>query len=159
MQIQPLESTRVEAVVQLALRAWAPVFESIRDVLHAELYRASYPNGWEISQREAVREVCSSVEMQVFTANDGNLTLGFVAVRLDEKSKTGEIYMIAVDPDHQKRGIAAALTEFAIERMREAGMEVVMVETGADNGHEPARRTYEKAGFHPWPAVKYFKYL
>lgn len=43
--------------------------------------------------------------------------------------------------------------------MKEAGMEVAMVETGADAGHEPARRTYEKAGFHPWPAVKFFKYL
>ena len=52
-----------------------------------------------------------------------------------------------------------ALTEFAVTRMWEEGMEVAMVETGADPGHEPARRTYEKAGFLPWPAVKFFKYL
>lgn len=159
MNIRPLESTRIDSVVQLALRAWEPVFESIKKVLHPDLYRASYPDGWESSQRQAVEEVCSSGEMHVFTANEANLTLGFVAIRLDEKSKMGEIYMVAVDPDHQNRGVATALTEFAIERMKVAGMEVAMVETGSDPGHEPARRTYEKAGFRPWPAVKFFKYL
>ncbi|MGQ0542367.1 MAG: GNAT family N-acetyltransferase [Blastocatellia bacterium] len=146
-------------MVQLALRAWAPVFESIEKVLHPDLYRASYPDGWESSQRQAVKEACSSGEMHVFTANEANLTLGFVAIRLDEKSKMGEIYMIAVDPDAQKRGVASSLTDFALERMKESGMEAAMVETGADPGHEPARRTYEKAGFRPWPAVKFVKYL
>lgn len=159
MNIEPLESNRIDTVVQLSIRAWAPVFESIERVLHPDLYRASYPDGWEASQRQAVYDVCTSSEMEVFTANDGETTLGFVAIRLDAKMKMGEIYMIAVEPDHQGRGIASALTALAIERMKDRGMEVAMVETGADQGHEPARRTYAKAGFHPWPAVKFFKYL
>jgi ribosomal protein S18 acetylase RimI-like enzyme len=159
MKIERLENDRVEDVVRLSLRAWAPVFVSIERAMHPELYRRSYPDGWEKSQAEAVRDVCTSGECEVYTANDGEATLGFVAIKLDENSKLGEMYMIAVDPEHQGRGIASALTEFAVSRMKEAGMEVAMVETGADAGHEPARRTYEKAGFHPWPAVKFFKYL
>lgn len=106
-----------------------------------------------------MRSVCTSNDCEVYTANDGDATLGFVAMKLDETTKLGEIYMIAVDPDHQGRGIASELTAFAANRMKEAGMEMAMVETGADAGHEPARRTYAKAGFHPWPAVKFFKYL
>jgi hypothetical protein len=38
-------------------------------------------------------------------------------------------------------------------------MTTAMVETGGDPGHAPARRTYEAAGFHPFPVVKYFKKL
>jgi hypothetical protein len=38
-------------------------------------------------------------------------------------------------------------------------MTVVLVSTGGDIGHAPARRTYEKAGFTPMPAVHYFKAL
>ena len=159
MEIEPLENERTEAVIQLSLRAWAPVFESIEAVLHPVLYSQSYPDGWHASQSQAVREACTSDDFQVYTANEGEATLGFVAIRLDEKTKMGEMYMIAVDPDHQGRGIASALTEFAVNRMKEAGMEVAMVETGADPGHEPARRTYAKAGFHPWPAIKFFKNL
>ena len=143
--------------MRLSLRAWAPVFVSIERTMHPELYRRSYPDGWETSQAEAVRDVCTSGECEVYTANDGNETLGFVAIKLDEASKLGEIYMIAVDLEHQGRGLASELTEFAVNRMKQAGMEVAMVETGADAGHEPGRRTYEKAGFHPWPAaVKFF---
>ncbi len=47
----------------------------------------------------------------------------------------GEIYMLAVDPDHQGGGIGTALTEFALARIKDAGMAVAMVETGGDAGH------------------------
>jgi hypothetical protein len=36
-------------------------------------------------------------------------------------------------------------------------MTTVMVETGGDPGHAPARRTYESAGFRPFPVARYFK--
>ena len=71
----------------------------------------------------------------------------------------GEIYMVAVDPDHQRRGIAMALIEFALDRMKDAGMTVAMVETGGDPGHAPARAAYEKMGFGLFPVARYFKKL
>jgi GNAT superfamily N-acetyltransferase len=64
--------------------------------------------------------------------------------------------MLAVDPGHQHRGLGTALTAFAIERIRAAGAPVAMVGTGADPGHAPARRTYEKAGFSLVPMARYF---
>jgi hypothetical protein len=48
---------------------------------------------------------------------------------------------------------------FAVDRMKEAGMEVAMVETGGDWGHAPARAAYEKAGFRVLPLARYFKKL
>ena len=70
-----------------------------------------------------------------------------------------ELEEIAVDPDYQGGGIWAALTEFALGRLREAGMAVAMVETGGDPGHAAARRTYEKAGYTKLPIARYFKNL
>ena len=35
-------------------------------------------------------------------------------------------------------------------------MRMVMVETGDDPGHEPARRLYESAGYQRWPVARYF---
>lgn len=67
--------------------------------------------------------------------------------------------MIAVDPDHQRKGIAMALSEVALEWMTDAGMTTAMVSTGGDPGHAPARRTNEKAGFRAFPSVQYFKKL
>jgi GNAT superfamily N-acetyltransferase len=67
--------------------------------------------------------------------------------------------MLAVDPDHQTGGIGTALMEFALDRLKDAGMRIAMVETGGDPGHAPARRTYERAGFTLLPIARYFKNL
>ena len=83
--------------------------------------------------------------------------VGFVAVEIHQGDNLGEIYMLAVDPDYQGRGIGTALTEFALDRIQDAGMTVAMVETGGDPGHAAARRTYEKAGYVQLPIARYFK--
>ena len=71
----------------------------------------------------------------------------------------GEIHMIAVDPDFQRRGIAKDLTNHSLAWLKEAGMTTVVVDTGGDPGHAPARRTYESAGFRLFPIARYFKKL
>ena len=83
-----------------------------------------------------------------------------VAVELDHPERSmGEISILAVDPDHQGGGIGTALTEFALDRLKDAGMTVAMVDTGGDPGHAAARRTYEKAGYVQLPIARYFKNL
>ena len=97
---------------------------------------------------------------RVWVAEVGASVVGFVSVEIfDPKRSMGEISILAVDPDHQGGGIGTALTEFALERLKDAGMMVAMVETGGDPGHAAARRTYEKAGYTLLPIARYFKNL
>lgn len=167
VRIEPYTAHHLNAVIQLSLRAWAPVFESIQNAMDADLYQAFYPDHWRVSQQQAIEEVCAAEDTHVWVAKvfdqaaieDAGLTVGFIAVKLHLEDKMGEIYMIAVDPDVQGQGIGTALIEFAIAWMKEAGMSIAMVETGGDPGHAPARRTYEKAGFGLWKVARYFKKL
>jgi GNAT superfamily N-acetyltransferase len=159
MQIEPYNPQQLEAVISLSLRAWTPVFDSIQDTLDADVYRVFYPDGWRVSQQKAVEDVCAAEETNVWVAIDADFTIGFVAVKLDSESSMGEIYMVAVDPDFQGRGIGIALTEFALAWMKDAGMSIAMVETGCDPGHAPARHTYERVGFGLLPVARYFKKL
>ena len=71
----------------------------------------------------------------------------------------GEVYVLAVDPRCQRQGVGNALLEHSFERIRRAGMNMVMVETGDDRGHAPARSAYESTGFERWPVARYFKDL
>ena len=64
--------------------------------------------------------------------------------------------MIAVHPEHQRLGHARALMEFAIQRLRDQGLELLNVGTGGDPGHEPARALYEAVGFTGVPLVNYY---
>ncbi|MBW4546990.1 MAG: GNAT family N-acetyltransferase [Symplocastrum torsivum CPER-KK1] len=159
MQIEPYDAQQLDAVIRLSLRAWTPVFESIQNVLDADVYRAFYPDNWRVSQQKAVEDVCAAEDTNVWVAIATGSTVGFVAVKLDSESSMGEIYMVAVDPDFQGHGIGSALIEFALAWMKNAGMSVAMVETGGDPGHTPARRTYERLGFRLLLIARYFKKL
>ena len=159
MRIRQYEDRDADAVVGLSLRAWAPIFASIKRVMGSEIFQGLYLKGWRESQRQAVREVCASREKPVWVADADGTAIGFVAVEVHPDSNMGEIYMLAVDPDHQGVGIGTALTEFVLERIKDAGMEIAMVETGGDPGHAAARRTYEKAGYTQLPIARYFKKL
>jgi ribosomal protein S18 acetylase RimI-like enzyme len=107
-----------------------------------------------------VEEVCATKKGLVWVDEAGASAVGFVAVEFDHPERSmGEISMLAVDPDHQGRGIGTALTGFTLDRLKDAGMTVAMVETGGDPGHAPARRVYEKAGYTLLPIARYFKNL
>ena len=159
LRIEPLEDSQVDSIVALSLRAWAPVFDGMKTEMPAAAFAAFYPDGWQVRQRIDVTNVCQDPACTVWVALDDGAVTGFVATRSHSEDSMGEIYMIAVDPDRQRRGIGTALTDFALDRMREEGLSIALIETGADPGHAPARRSYEKSGFMPWPVVRYVREL
>jgi ribosomal protein S18 acetylase RimI-like enzyme len=71
----------------------------------------------------------------------------------------GVIEIIGVDPDYQRRGVGARLTQFALDHMRRRGMDIAVVETGGDAGHAPARALYGDVGFTLLPIARYFRPL
>lgn len=156
-QIVPFAQSHLESVIQLSLRAWEPVFDSIRNALEPAVYSAFYPD-WREVQRNDVTAACTSAEHDTWVAQIGENVVGFVDITRSDQV-LAEIHMLAVDPAYQGQGIGIQLTEFAVERMRQAGASVAMVQTGGDPGHAPARRTYEAAGFRLFPAAQYFRKL
>jgi GNAT superfamily N-acetyltransferase len=155
VRIRPFETSDAVAVVDLSLRAWAPVHVSIREALGPEINDALQPD-WRAKQRIDVEDVLATTTNNVWVADMDGLVAGFVAVRIHDDRRIGEIEMLAVDPSHQGSGVGAALTKFALDWIKASGISVAMVGTGADPGHAPARRTYEKAGMTLVPMARYF---
>jgi ribosomal protein S18 acetylase RimI-like enzyme len=159
IEIREFREGDLETVVEFSLRAWAPVFASVRDVLGDDIFLRLHPD-WKANQAEAVRSSCTNDERDVFVAVANGHPVGFVAVALNAfPERMGVIDVIGVDPDYQRRGISLRLTEFATKHMRSCGMDIAVVETGGDPGHTPARRTYETAGFTLLPIARYFRLL
>lgn len=159
LHIRPLHEHDVEAVVQLSLSAWAPVFESFRQVLGPAIYTAIWPD-WQASQRAGIEGVCADREgTPTWVAEVDGTVAGFLSYKLSPADRTGEVLLLAVHPEHQNRGIGTALNEFALRQMQESGVQLARVETGGDPGHAPARRCYEKAGYTGLPLVRYFQKL
>ncbi|MEU1896995.1 GNAT family N-acetyltransferase [Nocardiopsis dassonvillei] len=151
------ESDR-EAVIALALRAWEPVHASLRRVLGEEVYPVLVPD-WRRSQYDEVAGSVDAGDQRVWVAEADGAVAGFATARMLPDDDMGEIHLLAVDPDHQGRGVGTALTGAATDWIREQGAAVAMVETGGDDGHAPARATYERAGYTALPIVRYFRKL
>ena len=159
IEIREFREGDLDTVVEFSLRAWAPVFASVRDVLGDDIFLRLHPD-WKANQAEAVRSSCTNDERDVFVAVANGHPVGFVAVALNAfHERMGVIDVIGVDPDYQRRGISLRLTEFATKHMRSCGMDIAVVETGGDPGHTPARRAYETAGFTLLPIARYFRLL
>ncbi len=99
-------------VVRLSLRAWAAVFASVEQALGIELF-GRLRGDWRAGQEKAVRDVLADPAQRVWVAGADAEPIGFVAATLNTDSLVGEIYMLAVDPAAQDRGVGAALTEVA----------------------------------------------
>ncbi len=156
-EIRRIATDDVDAVVSLALRAWAPVFKSFQQVLGTEIYQLVYPD-WLRTQADAVATACRGAH--VWVAVHGGKPIGFIAVVMrDDVPERGEIDMLAVDPDFQRRGTATQLITVALDFMRAQGVRLADIGTGGDPGHAAARRTYETAGFTGLPLVRYYRSL
>lgn len=157
VQIRPYTSEQRAAVLQLSVRAWAPVFPITRSAVPEFVYDSFYPDGWEARQLADMATVLDEEPENVDLAFDGEVLAGWACTRLHPEDHMAELYVLAVDPSQQRQGVASALMGCVDDRARAAGMKMVMVETGGDPGHAPARAVYESAGYQRWPVARYFK--
>ncbi len=159
VRIRPLDKGDMDEVLELSLLAWEPIFIAWERILGPQLYPiAIYPD-WRKSQAEIVEKACRNEKYTTWVAEVEAKVAGFVVYELNDTTKIGEVYLLAVHPDDQNRGIGTDLNLFALQKMREGGMKLAVVGTGGDEGHAPARRSYEKAGYTGLPLVRYYQAL
>lgn len=154
--IREFRRTDLGAILDIAVAAWQPVFESSRNIVGEELFETVYSDP-DARKRKQVTLACSDdTPTLVWVAElDGEIA-GFITVIMNHDSLVAEIGNNAVSPDHQHQGIGTTMYDFVLAQMRDAGMNAAVVTTGGDDAHAPARRAYEKAGFWgPVPSVEY----
>lgn len=157
--IRPFTPSDMNDIIELSLLAWEPVFIAWQRILGPELYPIAISPDWRKSQKEGVEMVCQDENNTTWVAEVDGKVIGFIAYTLDSSTETGEVRMLAVHPDDQNQGIGTDLNRFALQKMKESGMKLAVVGTGGDEGHAPARRSYEKAGYTALPLVRYYKAL
>lgn len=150
----------VAALVALAQRSWDDVEAAVDATLGSPLDRLVTPS-WAAHHESVVRGACESPAASVVVAeeSDGRL-VGFVGYRVHPASEGmsayGEVEVIAVAPEARGRGVGRALLDRAVTDLRADGVPVIMLETGGDDGHAPARALYESAGFRRLPVAQYW---
>ena len=109
--IREFRTDDLGAIIEFSLRAWEPVFASVRKVLGDDIFLRLHPD-WKEDQAAAVRSACTNEERDVFVAVTDGRPVGFVAVVLNGfHQEMGVIDIIGVDPGYQRRGVCSRLTE------------------------------------------------
>jgi ribosomal protein S18 acetylase RimI-like enzyme len=159
LSIRSVRDKDVDALVELTLLAFVPVFASFRGLLGPDIYPMIWPN-WRESQRETVESLCRDTDKNVvLVAEVEGSVVGFLAYKMRPKDDTAEVLLLAVHPDCQNRGIGTRLNERALQELKAAGVKLVELCAGGESSHAPARHSYEKAGYTALPLVRYYKNL
>lgn len=134
---------------RFGVEAFRPVFASFEEGYGADLFHRLRP-GWEAAQGDYIEAACRDPGKEAWVHAVDGAPFGLLVLVVDDRG-VGQLELLAVDPDHQGRGVGTALTVFALDRLRAAGMAHAVVATGDDPGHAAARRAYERRGFRPLP--------
>jgi ribosomal protein S18 acetylase RimI-like enzyme len=89
---------------------------------------------WRKRKLAAIQDDCRIAPSGVFVAADsaGDL-VGYVTTRADLQMGVGSIPNLAVDPAHQKRGLARMLLQHALNHFRQLGLALARIETLQQN--------------------------
>ncbi len=144
--IRLFQPSDLEPMVAIARKAWKKIFECFRQQLGDELYTILYGNRLQ-DKRYQLTEFTAKFPRQCYVCERNGKIVGFVTFGLNRETKTGILTNNAADPDSGEKGVGQEMYAAVFERMRQEGMIAVTVSTGLDEGHAPARRAYERAGF------------
>jgi GNAT superfamily N-acetyltransferase len=160
LTIRASEPGDLPALQRIRAAAFEPVFRSFRDTVGEEIAAIAFA-GADAEQARLLDGICGAGSgHRMLVVEAGGEVVGFVSFTVDAGKRTGEIGLNAVHPERAGRGIGTLMYEHVLARMKELGMALATVGTGADPSHAPARRAYGKAGFGPaLPSVFLYRLL
>ena len=111
LRIVRYEESMRQNALDLALRAWEPVFPQMKKAVPGFVYDAFYLDGWQARQLSDLGQILDDEPETVDVALVNGVMAGWVCTRIHPEDSMGEVYVIAVAPDFQRQGIGRALME------------------------------------------------
>lgn len=147
-------------LTELTIETFRPFYEDSFRPLVGEVIFANQHGNWRDDYRKQVAELHDpSQHKYVAVAETDDAIAGYVAWRADPASRNGRITMLAVTAEHRRHHAGTALCEHAFGAMRTLGAEVVVIGTGGDPFHAPARALYERLGCTQFPVAVCYRQL
>jgi GNAT superfamily N-acetyltransferase len=145
-RIRPAAEADLARVHEVCIAAFEPVHEGFAAVLGPEIFAAEYGD-WRTDYAGTLQAAMADAETAFHVVEEGGRVVSFVLSTVNHAKALGEIGLNAVDPPHQRRGIAREMYAFVLDDLARRGARFATVGTGADHAHAAARAAYAAAGF------------
>ncbi|MGW2623374.1 GNAT family N-acetyltransferase [Micromonospora taraxaci] len=160
MRIRSFLQHDLAQLTELTIETFGPFYEDSFRPLVGELVFANQHGAWREDYVKQVAELHDPDQHRYVAVAELDGTIaGYVAWSVEPARKNGSITILAVSAKHRRQGVGATLCEHAFSAMRGLGAEVVMIGTGGDEFHAPARALYETLGCTPLPVAVYYREL
>jgi ribosomal protein S18 acetylase RimI-like enzyme len=153
----PLDSD-IPKLIAIAIETFRPFYEGyVHSLLGDAVFQHQHGN-WREDYENEIPSLDSPEEGRFMAQAEveGHIA-GFIAWKIGAKQGHGEIYLLAVAPNHRRTNVARTLCSHAMHEMKSNDVVVVEVGTGGDEFHAPARALYESLGFTMIPVAAYLK--
>jgi GNAT superfamily N-acetyltransferase len=144
--IRPLATSDLAECLSFGVQAFRPVFASMEQRYGKDLFDRLRPD-WESTQATLIESLLTDRDRKTWVAERAGVLSGFVVVKTDDATGVGDIDMVAVSPDEQRKGIGSRLIEVSLDWLRKAETAYVQAFIRDFPGHEPIRNLLKAAGF------------
>jgi GNAT superfamily N-acetyltransferase len=138
----PTDWPRLEEIIT---KIWSIGLDHLRESRYGHLIGGKPWHQWKC---EAIRSHTVKNPNYFVTEVDGRV-IGFCSYVIDSSTNIGEVTANGVDPDFVGKGHGERQLAYVLDQLKASGVEIVEVTTALNDGHSPARRMYERAGFEP----------
>ena len=160
MLIRPFVPHDLPRLTELTIETFRPFYEDSFRPLVGEVVFANQHGNWRDDYRRQVAGLHDPGQHKyVAVAEAEGDIAGYVAWSADPVRRNGSIEILAVAAGYRRHHAGTALCEHAFGALRALGAEVVVIGTGGDPFHAPARALYETLGCTPLPVAVYYRRL
>ncbi|MBN1347047.1 MAG: GNAT family N-acetyltransferase [Phycisphaerae bacterium] len=144
--IRPIRPEDWPAVDDIIRRIWSIGLACLRERTYDRLIGGK---PWQEHKTAEVRQELFAEPANSFVTEVDGRVLAFCCLHVDTATGIGEIGHNGVHPDVRGQGYGPRQIEFILDELRRRGMSTAEVQTALNDGHAPARKMYERAGFKP----------
>ncbi|MEU5670033.1 GNAT family N-acetyltransferase [Micromonospora sp. NPDC047762] len=160
MRIRSFLQHDLARLTELTIETFGPFYEDSFRPLLGEVVFTNQHGKWRDDYVKQVAELHDPAAHRYVAVAESNGTIaGYVAWAVEPQCRNANVTILAVSAEHRRLGAGTVLCEHAFAAMRELGAEVVMIGTGGDEFHAPARALYEALGCTPLPVAVYYREL
>jgi ribosomal protein S18 acetylase RimI-like enzyme len=160
MFIRPFARRDLARLTELTIETFGPFYEDSFRPLVGDFIFANQHGNWRDDYRTQVAELHDpGKHKHIAVAEAAGVIVGYVAWSADPARRNGSVTMLAVSAGHRRNHTGTALCEHAFAELRTLGAEVVVIGTGGDPFHRPARALYERLGCTKLPVAVYYRRL
>ena len=142
--IRPFRESDYPVICEITTRIWNIGVDNTKERVYG--FKVGGKT-WQENKTQTLQNQMRAHPGDWFVSVLNDRVIGFCSLTVDEKTGIGEVGHNGVHPDHQGKGYGSNQLRFVLRKLREAGMRIAEVWTVMNNGHAPARRMYESAGF------------